>query len=78
MEIEDYNVIHIGDGKFQVEIDGEIKEAGSNLIGMIKYTYFDDGSFPEIGWSITRKQLYEDYIPKIHNDKNIKQYIKQI
>jgi hypothetical protein len=42
---------HIGEGKFQVHMeDGEIKEAGSNLAGMIRYTYFEDYTLPEIGW----------------------------
>jgi hypothetical protein len=69
MEIEDYLVIHLGEGKFQVKMEnGEIKEAGSNLCGMIRYTYFEDYTLPEIGWQVTRKQLYENYIPKLQQD----------
>jgi hypothetical protein len=69
MPIEDYLIVHIGEGKFLVKLEnGETKEAGKNLRGMIRYTYFENYSFPEIGWSVTRKQLYEDYIPKIQKD----------
>lgn len=69
MEIENYKAVHLGEGKFLVKMEnGETKEAGSNLCGMIRYTYFEDYTLPEIGWSITRKQLYEDYLPKVQKD----------
>ena len=48
--------------------NGKTKEAGSNLCGMIRYTYFKDYTLPAIGWTITRKQLYEDYLPKIQKN----------
>ena len=67
--MEDYLITHIGNGKFQVKLeDGKIIEAGHNLCGMIRYTYFEDYNLPKIGWNITRKQLYEDYLPKLHKD----------
>ena len=67
--MEDYLVKHIGDGKFEVKLgNGEIKEAGSNLCGMIRYTYFEDYSLPEIGWQTTRIKLMEDYLPKMTQD----------
>ena len=58
MEFVDYLVTHLGEGKFQVKMENnEIKEAGINLCGMIRYTYFEDYSLPEIGWKVTRKQF---------------------
>ena len=66
MKIENYLVTHLGEGKFQVLMEnGYIKEAGSNLCGMIRYTYFEDYALPEIGWQITRERLYGDYTPKV-------------
>lgn len=64
-----YIVKHLGDGKFQVEMrDGSIKEAGSNLCGMIRYVYFEDYTMPEIGWQVTSTKLMEDYMPKMQRD----------
>lgn len=69
IEIEDYLVTHIGNGDFCVKTKaGEIKEAGKNLCGMLRYTYFEDYSLPESDWSVTRKQLLSDYFPKIEKD----------
>jgi hypothetical protein len=70
MEFYEGKIIkHIGDGKFQVCMeDGEIKNAGSNLCGMIRYTYFEDYTLPEIGWEITWSKLMSDYMPKMQND----------
>lgn len=47
---------------------GEIKEVGPNLIGMIRYTYFEDFKLPPTNWEITQKQLLEDYQPKVMKD----------
>jgi len=67
--IEDYLVVHIGEGKFLVKLgNGETTIAGKNLCGMIRYTYFEDYELPVIGWSVTRIQLYKDYLPKIQKD----------
>jgi hypothetical protein len=64
-----YKVKHIGNGIFEATLDsGEVKEVGSNLIGMIRYTYFEDFSLPPIGWEVTQKQLMEDYQPKVMKD----------
>jgi hypothetical protein len=64
-----YKVKHIGDGIFEATLDnGEVKEVGSNLIGMIRYTYFEDFSLPPIGWEVTQKKLMEDYQPKVMKD----------
>lgn len=66
---EEKTIKHIGEGKFQVYMeDGEVKDAGSNLVGMIRYTYFEDYNLPEIGWEITWEQLMKDYMPKMQND----------
>jgi len=62
-------ITHIGEGDFQVEMsDGSIKNAGKNLCGMIRYTYFEDYSYPKVGWCVTQKQLTEDYFPKVQKD----------
>lgn len=63
-------ITYIGGGKFNVTLDsGRILEAGKNLKGMIKYTYYEDtDKYPEIGWSITQKQLHMDYFPKAQRD----------
>ncbi len=63
-------ITHVGEGVFKVTLDsGRIVEAGSNLKGMIKYTYFDDTEeYPEIGWSVTLSQLHLDYFPKAQRD----------
>ena len=46
--MDNYTVIHVGDGKFVVELDdGVRKEAGKNLCGIIRYTYFEDYSLPK-------------------------------
>jgi len=65
----DYLITHLGEGEFQVKLEnGEIKNAGSNICGMIRYTYFEDYNLPKIGWKTTRKKLMEDYIPKLQKD----------
>ena len=66
--MEDYIITHLGEGKFSVKMEDEIREAGSNLCGMIRYTYFEDYTLPEIGWQVTKKQLIKDYFPKVQND----------
>jgi len=69
MEMDDYLLTHIGEGKFQIKMENdEIKEVGSSLSGMIRYTYFEDYTLPEIGWEVTRKQLMKDYLPKFSKD----------
>lgn len=67
--MEDYSIIHIGEGRFQVKMENdEIKYAGPNLSGMIRYTYFEDYTLPEIGWEVISRQLMEDYLPKMQQD----------
>ena len=67
--MEDYIITHLGDGKFQVKLEnGKISKAGHILCSMIRYTYFEDYSLPEVGWVITRIQLYNDYLPKLQKD----------
>jgi hypothetical protein len=69
MEMDDYLLTHIGEGKFQIKMENdEIKEVGSSLSGMIRYTYFEDYTLPEIGWEVSRKQLMKDYLPKMQQD----------
>ena len=69
MEIDDYLLTHLGEGKFQIKLENdEVKEAGSNLCGMIRYTYFEDYTLPEIGWEVSRKQLMKDYLSKMQQD----------
>lgn len=64
-----YTVTHQGDGKFVIFLeDGTMRQAGSNLCGMIRYTYFEDFTIPPLGWSVERKKLLEDYFPKVQKD----------
>lgn len=66
---EGKTIRHIGEGNFQVHMeDGEIKEAGSNLAGIIRYTYFENYTLPEIGWETSWKKLMDDYLPKMQKD----------
>jgi len=64
--MEIYRIIYKGDGKFEVIINGESKEAGPNLRGMIRYTFGD--TLPEVGWEITNEELMQRYYPKVHRD----------
>ena len=69
MEMNGYLVTHLGEGKFRVKLEsGEIKEAGQNLVGMIRYTYFEDYTLPEIGCEVSSTKLMEDYFPKMQKD----------
>ena len=64
-----YTVRYKGDGQFEAIMDdGEIKEVGNNLLGMIRYTFFEDFSLPPVGWQITQKELLETYQPKVMKD----------
>lgn len=65
-----YKVKHLGEGQFIVKLDdtGEIKECGPNIIGMIRYTYFEDYQLPPKDWEITQQQLLKDYQPKVMKD----------
>lgn len=66
--IGDYKITHKGNGEFEIETDEGIKEAGPNLCGMIRYTYFEDYTLPPIGWTTTRLELLKDYQPKVLKD----------
>ena len=64
-----YTIIHKGNGEFEdIMDDGEIKEVGSNIKGMIRYTFFEDFILPPINWEITQKELLEKYQPKVMKD----------
>lgn len=65
-----YTIKHIGEGKFIAIIHetGEVKKAGPNVCGMIRYTYFEDFTIPPIEWSVTQEKLLRDYNPKVMND----------
>jgi hypothetical protein len=64
-----YKIKHLVGGTFEIELEnGDIKEVGKNIIGMIRYTYFEDFKLPPINWEITRKQLIEDYQTKVMRD----------
>jgi hypothetical protein len=64
-----YIVLHKGNGQFEAIMDdGEVKEVGRNLLGMIRYTFFEDFSLPPVGWKITQKELLEAYQPKVMKD----------
>lgn len=64
-----YTIRHIGAAKFEAVLDtGEKKGVGPNLIGMIRYTYFEDFAFPPVGWEVTQEKLLNDYHPKVFKD----------
>jgi alpha-tubulin suppressor-like RCC1 family protein len=65
-----YSVKHIGCGNFELTLDetGEIKQCGKNIVGMIRYTYFEDFSLPSVGWEVYRIKLLEDYMSKVSKD----------
>jgi hypothetical protein len=64
-----YTVRHKGNGEFEAIMDnGEIKEVGPNIQGMIRYTFFEDFSLPPINWEVTQKELLETYQPKVMKD----------
>lgn len=71
---------HIGGGKFEAIFDnGEVKSVGTNTVGMIRYTYFEDFILPKIGWEVSRSKLIEDYYPKVFEDtKNVKFEVSHI
>jgi len=75
-----YTITHIGEGQFTATMDnGYIYKLGSSMCGIIRYTYFEDYMLPEIGWVVTRKQVFEDYFPKAIEDvKNGKLKFDQI
>ena len=67
---EEYTITHKGNFEFDILFpDGRLIDCGKNLIGMIGYTYFNEGQIPEIGWKITKKQLIEDYFPKMVQER---------
>jgi len=65
-----YTIKYVGDGNFQVELHEteKVKECGKNLLGIIRYTYFEDFSYPEVGWKVTQDQLLKDYHLKVLKD----------
>ena len=64
-----YTIRHIGAAKFEATLyAGEKKEVGPNLIGMIRYTYFEDFSIPPAGWEVTQEKLLKDYNHKVFKD----------
>ncbi len=65
----DFTIIHKGDGQFEgITKDGEVRNLGPSICGMIRYTYFEDYTIPPIGWTITNSQLITDYFPKASKD----------
>jgi hypothetical protein len=67
--MSEYTIRHKGNGEFEAIMDdGEVKEAGPNIIGMVRYTFFEDFSLPPISWQVTRKELLEVYQPKVMKD----------
>lgn len=64
-----YTIKHLGDGRFTAILDtGEVKEVGPNIIGMIRYTYFENLSYPPVDWQVSQHQLLQDYQPKVMKD----------
>lgn len=65
----DYKIKHIGDGEFELkgDIDEDLFEP-MNLKAIIRYTYFPDYTLPKVGWKITKKELFKDYVDKFKID----------
>lgn len=64
-----YTIKYLGGGKFEATLEnGDIKEVGPNIIGMIRYTFFEDFTLPPVGWEVTQKALLETYQPKVMED----------
>ena len=64
-----YTIKHTGNGQFiAIFENGEIKETGPNIRGMVRYTYFEDYSLPPIGWEVTMEEMLKDYQPKVLKD----------
>lgn len=65
----EYTITHLGEGVFRATMtDGQVKEVGPNIRGMIRYTYFEDFSLPPVGWEVTQYRLLSDYHPKVMKD----------
>jgi hypothetical protein len=66
-------ITHTENGEFKVTMDdGRVVDAGPNMRGMIRYTYFEDTEdYPPPGWSITQQQLMETYFPKVLEDMKL-------
>jgi hypothetical protein len=65
----EYTITHLGEGIFSATLrDGQVKEVGPNIRGMIRYTYFEDFTLPPVGWEVTKNQLLNDYHPKLMKD----------
>jgi len=64
-----YTIRHIGGARFEAHMEGgEVRGVGPNLIGMIRYTYFEDFSMPPAGWEVGQEKLLADYYPKVFRD----------
>lgn len=65
----EYTIRHLGGGEFTATLrDGQAREVGPNVRGMIRYTYFEDFSLPPVGWEVTQERLLRDYHPKVFKD----------
>ena len=66
MDDNDYLIKHTGEGKFECYLpDGSVKGVGTSMCGIIRFTYFEDFTLPELGWETTRLTLLKDYNSKI-------------
>lgn len=55
-------ITHVGNFEFSILLeDGQTLPTGPNYINVIKFTYFEDGEVPEIGWNVTHQQLLKDF-----------------
>ena len=61
----DFLIKHIGGGKFECYTDEGVKSVGENMCGIIRFTYFEDFTLPEVGWETTRLTLLRDYNIKL-------------
>ena len=77
--MDDFTIKHVGEGKYEAEIDGVLRQLGPSFRDMIKYTYFEDITIPPDGWEVKDSKLKSDYFPKVMKDiKDGKVYPKQV
>lgn len=62
--VRDYTIRHVGKGSFvAVFDDGEVKNIGPSLSGMLRYLYFEDFSLPPDNWEVR----YATFLPAYHS-----------
>lgn len=67
--MDKYIIHYVGGSLFLAMMDdGSYKRLGNNVLGMLRYTYFEDYTLPPDGWVVTRDKLIHDYMDKLNYD----------